>query len=153
MNHCGTWDSIGRRERKLAGFEQYVAIPRGSSIHRNNCRYLVPPPCPHLTHTWPRSNVTNAIYDHYSISMTVCHFVCIVPHPAILFLFCGPLCVLVWPGGWVVNKWEWAMYRWCCEFGLKSAWCRRVCCIVAKAFASRQGQQHCLWGRVARWET
>lgn len=30
---------------------------------------------------WPRSNVTNAIYGHYSISMTVCHFVCNIPTP------------------------------------------------------------------------
>lgn len=36
----------------------------------------------------------------------------------------------------------WAMYRLCSNFGLKSTWRRRVCCIVAEAFARRQGQQH-----------
>lgn len=42
----------------------------------SSCRWLPP---------WPPGNVINTIYDHYSISMTVCHFVCNVPPSTKLF--------------------------------------------------------------------
>lgn len=137
VNYCGTWDSIGRRERKLAGFKEYVAIPRGSSIHRNNYSTLSPPN-PHLATQQCHQCDLRPLFNQYD-----CLSLC-VHRAAPCYTFFSPLghCVCSQWGEGLVNMGEWAMYRWYCNFGLKLAWCRRVCCILAKAFVSRQGQQH-----------
>lgn len=79
VNNNGAWEE---RYLKLSGLKQHVAIPCGGANAK--IPTVVPPPVAVLP-PWPPGNVTNTIYDHYSISMTVCHFVCNVPPSAKLF--------------------------------------------------------------------